>query len=92
MNVIGFVQLHVMHSGRTTHKIIAEMSDEKWLDPERHEELKESLHAMAARHDWTLEGREIGPIGTIPYSPNRRDASLPADTDAGLKVWEIIPA
>ena len=92
MNDNRFVQLDVIHSGRITHKIIAEVSDEKWLDPERHEELKESLHALATQHDWTLAGRDIGPIGTVPYSPKHRDASLPADTDAGLRVWEIRPA
>jgi hypothetical protein len=92
MNDNRFVQLEVTHSGRTTHKIIAEMSDEKWLEPERHEQLKESLYSMATRHDWTLAGREIGAIGTIPYLPNQRGAPLPADTEAGLRVWEIRPA
>jgi hypothetical protein len=86
-----FLQLDVTHSGRTTHKVIAEMTDEKWLDPEREVELKESLHAMAARHDWTLEGRDLGPIGAIPYAP-RRETSLPDDVEAGLRIWEIIAA
>ena len=92
MNDNRFVQLDVIHSGRITHKIIAEISDKKWLEPERREELKESLYSMATQHDWTLAGREIGAIGTIPYSPNQRDTSSPADIEVGMRVWEIRPA
>jgi len=83
-----FLQLDVKHSGRITHKIIAEMTIEKWLDPDRQEELKESLLAMATSHDWSLEGREIG---EILYAPKREGGSL-VDSSAGLTIWEIRPA
>lgn len=86
-----FLQLDVGHSGRTTHKIIAQITDEKWLEPAREEQLKESLHAIAMEQDWTLDGREPGLIGAIRYVP-QGEPLLPAAAKEGLIVWEILPA
>lgn len=85
-----FLQLDVEHSGRTTHKIIAQITDEKWLVPACEEQLKESLHSMAAEQDWTLDGREPGLIGAIPYVP-QGEPLRPANAEEGLTVWEILP-
>ncbi len=85
-----FLQLDVNHSGRTTHKIIVEVGKE-WLAPARIDELKEVIHEAATRHDWTLEEREMGPLGLIPYKAKRDQVPVLTDTPPGLTIWEIVP-
>lgn len=84
------MQLEVDYSGRTTHRIIAQLTDRNWLTPEREEELKDALHAMAIERDWTPEGRVPGMIREIPYIP---DDPLPltAESAPGSSFWKSSP-
>ena len=87
-----FVEIDVRHGGRVTHRIIAEIRNERWLKPEEEDAAKDILFSMASEHNWILRDREIGGWGETAHRPIPRLDCLVADDVLGLKVWDIVTA
>jgi hypothetical protein len=85
-----FIELDVLHGGRVTHKIIAEIGDERWFLPEEEEALKEHLFAIALEHDWTLQDRGAGGWGRTSHVPKPGQKFLATDDLLGLTLWQIV--
>jgi hypothetical protein len=90
LNDRDFLQLDVNHTSRTSHKIIVEVTDQAWLNPDRIDELKEAVHDAAVKHDWTLANREMGPLGPVSYDPKTGQVPMLTDSPPGLTILEIV--
>jgi hypothetical protein len=90
LNDRDFLQLDVKQTSRTTHKIIVEVTDQAWLNPDRIDALKEAVHDAVARLDWTLENREMGPLGLVSYDPKSGQLPMLRDSPPGLTILEIV--
>jgi hypothetical protein len=85
-----FVVVDVKHAGRVTHKIIAEIRDERWFKPTEEDVLRERLFEMASETSWLLHGRKPGDLGRTMQVPKPDQVCLASDDLLGLTVWDII--